>query len=245
MNFLDHYESYGIWRIIPSLTLTDIIAQSKYDFQILDCEHGAYDFHTLEQDIKICHLNNSLAYVRVSGLNKVEVQRCLDLGADGIVFPQLNSYEDFNLATKMTQYAPKGIRGFNPFVSTGKYGYENISEKKIKCIAIIETLNAVTELERILSIVELDILYIGVYDLSAQLDCIGKMDSPELLMLIDNIIACCKKASKNVGLMINNIEDLKRYKKKGVNIFVHSVDSFIIKNVFTNAMNNFKLTDNG
>ncbi|WP_029272080.1 HpcH/HpaI aldolase/citrate lyase family protein [Flavobacterium sp. KJJ] len=240
MNYYENSESHGIWRIIPSMTLTDIIAQSKYDFQILDCEHGAYDFHTLEQDIRICHLNKSLAYVRVSGLDKVEVQRCLDLGADGIVFPQLNNYEDFNLATKMTQYAPKGIRGFNPFVSAGKYGYENISEKKIKCIAIIETLNAITELDRILSILELDILYIGVYDLSAQLDCIGIMDSPKLLMLMDEIIEKCRKASKQVGLMVNSIEDQKKYKNKGVNVFVHSVDSYVLKTTFKNTLNNFK-----
>jgi 4-hydroxy-2-oxoheptanedioate aldolase len=240
MDFIENSESHGIWRIIPSMTLTDIIAQSNYDFQILDCEHGAYDFHSLEQDIRICQLNKSLAYVRVSGLDKVEVQRCLDLGADGIVFPQLNSYDDFNLAAKMTQYAPKGIRGFNPFVSAGKYGYGNNSEKKIKCIAIIETLNAISEIDNILSILELDILYIGAYDLSAQLDCIGVMDSPQLLVLMDEIIEKCKKASKQVGLMVNSIEDQEKYKSKGVNVFVHSVDSYVIKTLFTNTIINFK-----
>lgn len=240
MNYNENSESHGIWRIIPSIALTDIIAQSKYDFQILDCEHGSYDFHTLDQDIKICHLNQSLAYVRVSGLNKVEVQRCLDLGADGIVFPQLNKYEDFRLATKMIQYAPKGIRGYNPFVPAGKYGYENISEKKITCIAIIETLDAINQLDQILSISELDILYIGVYDLSAQLDCIGVMNSPKLLMIMEEIIEKCKKASKQIGLMINRLDDYQKFKDKGVNVFVHSVDSYVLKTTFLNTLNNFK-----
>lgn len=243
MKQINNDELHGIWRIIPSIALTDIIAQSNYDFQILDCEHGSYDFHTLEQDIRICQLNKSLAYVRVSGLNKVEVQRCLDLGADGIIFPQLNNYEDFKLATKMTQYAPRGIRGFNPFVSAAKYGYGSISDKNIKCIVIIETLVAIEELDKIVSIPELDILYIGVYDLSAQLDCIGIMDSPKLVMIIDEIIEKCQKASKQIGLMVTNDKDYKKYKNKGVNVFVHSVDSYVIKKTFVNALNNLK--DNG
>ncbi len=123
----------GIWRILPSSPITEIISESGFDFQIFDLEHGSYDFETLAQDIKICQLLNCLAYVRVSGLNKVEVQKCLDLGADGIVFPQLSVYDDFKLATQLIQYPPKGIRGFNPFVRSGKYGFEKIV-KKIKCI---------------------------------------------------------------------------------------------------------------
>ena len=94
MNKESFNELHGIWRIIPSMVLTEIISQSKFDFQILDCEHGSYDFQTLEQDIRICQNQKCLAYVRVGGLNKIEVQRCLDLGADGIVFPQLNKFED-------------------------------------------------------------------------------------------------------------------------------------------------------
>lgn len=239
-SIMQHTDSdfHGIWRIMPSMTLTEIIGQSNFNFQILDCEHGAYDFQTLEQDIRICHLQNCKAYVRVSGLDKVEVQRCLDLGADGIVFPQLNDYDDFELATKMLQYAPIGVRGFNPFVRAGAYGYGNIHEKRPECIAIIETLQAVDELDRILTLSDLDMIYIGVYDLSAQLNCIGVMDSPALIAVVDVIIDKCIKTSKKVSLMVNNAAAYKNYKNKGVNYFVHTVDSHQLKTAFTNVLNN-------
>lgn len=237
--------SHGIWRIMPSMTLTEIIGQSNFDFQILDCEHGAYDFQTLDEDIKICHLVSCKAYIRVSGLDKVEVQRCLDLGADGIVFPQLNEFKDFELATKMLQYAPKGVRGFNPFVRAGKYGFGDIHEKKIKCIAIIETLQAVEDLDHILSLADLDMIYIGVYDLSAQLNCIGVMDSPPLMAIVDSIIDKCNKASKEISLMVNNSDSYNNYKNKGVNYFVHTVDTHQLKTVFTNIINNTKGINNG
>ncbi|HXH99805.1 MAG TPA: aldolase/citrate lyase family protein [Sphingobacteriaceae bacterium] len=231
-------EMHGIWRIMPSMAITEIIGQSNFDFQILDCEHGGYDYQTLLEDIRICHLQKCLAYVRVSGLNKVEVQRCLDLGADGIVFPQLDNFEDFELATKMLQYAPNGIRGFNPFVPAGGYGFDNIHKKKIRCIVIIETLNAIDQLDKILELANIDMLYIGVYDLSAQLNCIGNMKFPPLLSIVDQIIGKALKATKTVSLMINNPESYQLYKSKGVKSFVHTIDSHQIKKAFINELNN-------
>lgn len=233
-------ELHGIWRIIPSMVITEIIGQSEFDFQILDCEHGTYDFQTLEQDIKICQKYGCLAFVRVSGLDKVEVQRCLDIGADGIVFPQLDSFEDFNTATKLIQYPPIGVRGFNPFVASGDYGYGDIQKKKIYCIVIIETLESVLALDRILQLTEIDIVYIGVYDLSAQLNCIGEMDSDELVSIIDEIVDKCNKSSKRVSLMVKNVDEYKIYQKKGVNNFVHIIDSYQIKTAFINILKNLK-----
>lgn len=233
-------EMHGIWRIIPSMTLTEIIGQSKFDFQILDCEHGGYDFQTLNEDIRICHSQSCLAYVRVSGLNKVEVQRCLDLGADGIVFPQLDTIEDFKIATQMLAFAPKGLRGFNPFVSAAKYGFSEIDKKKVDCIVIIETLNAVKILDEILNIHEIDCLYLGVYDLSAQLGCIGKMDTPILVETINEIIKKVSNSSKKTSLMISDYETYKKFKEKGVTSFVHSIDSYHIKKAFISELNVIK-----
>lgn len=229
---------HGIWRILPSSIITEIISDSDFDFQIFDLEHGSYDFETLAEDIKVCQLLNCVAYVRVSGLNKVEVQKCLDLGADGIVFPQLNDYNDFKLATQLIQYPPKGMRGFNPFVRAGKYGFEKII-KKIECIAIIETLQAVEDLDKILSIEGLNMIYIGIYDLSAQMNCIGNLDAPILIEQVNEIISKCLRASIEVSLMVSNENDYKYYIEKGVNNFVHTVDSFQLKKSFINLINKY------
>ncbi|TCC96244.1 HpcH/HpaI aldolase family protein [Pedobacter hiemivivus] len=245
MNRSDNVEVHGIWRIMPSASISEIIGQSGFQFQILDCEHGAYDFRSLQDDIRGCHLVNCKAYVRVSGLNVVEVQRCLDLGADGIVFPQLKNYSDFNTATLMVQYPPYGIRGYNPFVPAGGYGFDNIHEKEISCIGILETLSAVNDLDRILSLDKLNTIYIGVYDLSAQLGCIGVMDSPKLLKLVDEIIDKCRKSSKQVSLMINSEADYQKYKSKGATSFVHTIDSHQIKTAFKRLLSNLNQISNG
>jgi 4-hydroxy-2-oxoheptanedioate aldolase len=226
----------GIWRIMPSPQISEIIAQSGFDFQILDCEHGSYDYQSLDADIRACDLHNCVAFVRVSGLNKVEVQRCLDLGASGIVFPQLTNFVDFKKAVELVNYAPVGSRGFNPFVRSWGYGINNGEIKKAKCITIIETLQAVDELEQILNFDGIDMIYIGSYDLSAQLGCIGKMDDLRLTTLVDDIINMCTAASKPVGVMISGSEQYNLFKNKGVNIFVHTVDTHQIKRTFSTAI---------
>lgn len=223
----------GIWRIIPSPVLTEIIAQSGFHFQILDCEHGAYDYATLLDDIRVCDQYHTSAFIRVSGLDKVEVQRCLDLGAHGIVFPQLTGYQDFAAATRLLHYAPQGDRGYNPFVRAAGYGIERQERKRPLCIVIIETLQAVEELDQIVQLEGIDIIYIGSYDLSAQLDCIGQMDHPKLMGVVDTIIEKCKFAHKKVGVMTMSAEHQQKFAGKGVHVFVHGVDSYQINKAFT------------
>ncbi|MDB5136335.1 MAG: hypothetical protein JWP37_2938 [Mucilaginibacter sp.] len=230
-------ELHGIWRIIPSPAITEIIAQSKFDFQIFDCEHGSYDFQTLENDIRACHLHHCASYVRVGGLNQAEVQRCLDLGAQGIIFPQLQNYDDFKQATLMVKYAPEGTRGFNPFVRAWSYGFKTGIDKTPLCIVIVESLKAVEDLDNILSLSAIDMIYIGSYDLSAQLGCAGNVADPKVLNMVETIIKKCTQASVRVGLMISDPDQYKTYKSLGVSAFMHTIDSDQLKKAFTRTIN--------
>lgn len=233
--------THGIWRVMPSPNITEIIAQSGFDFQIFDLEHGGYDFNTLYADICTCELHNSVPFVRVSGLNKVEVQRCLDLGAKGIIFPQLNSFEDFKAASKMLIYAPDGIRGFNPFVRSNRYGVANSPKNiKLKCITIIESLEAVNELEKIVTLSNIDMIYIGVYDLSAQLGCIGDMENIELINVINKIIMICNTNRMKISIMIHSVNQFQFYAEMGISTFVHAVDTFRIKSFFIESLLEYK-----
>ncbi len=233
-------ENHGIWRILPSQTITEIIAQSGYEFQIFDREHGSYDYASLENDIRVSKCNNCSPWVRVSGLNKVEVQRCLDMGAEAIVFPQLSKYEEFVEATKLIDFMPNGLRGFNPFVRAFDYsGIINPIEKP-KCIVIIETLDAVKALNEIVRIKDISMIYIGSYDISAQIGHIGELDHPKVKNVINEIIDKCISESKPVGIMISNSEQFEYFKNKKVSAFLHKIETFQIKNAFINILKQYK-----
>jgi 2-keto-3-deoxy-L-rhamnonate aldolase RhmA len=228
---------HGLWRIVPSPMLTELLAQSGLDFQILDCEHGAYDYATLLPDILACERHGCAPFVRVSGTDKVEVQRCLDLGAQGIVFPQLTDPAQFAAAGAMMDYAPAGTRGFNPFVRASRYGAAVIAgatppgggSGRPWFIPIVETLAAAEQIDAIVRLDRIDLVYIGVYDLSAQLGCPGQMDAPALTAVVARVLAACARARKPAGMMSLSDVAARRLADQGVTALVHGVESHTIK----------------
>lgn len=223
---------HGIWRILPSPALTELLAQAGLDFQILDCEHGSYDYQSLLMDIVACDLHRCRALVRVGGLDAVAVQRCLDLGAGGIVFPQLSTPGEFARAAAMMDYAPAGTRGFNPFVRAGDYGVPRAlaaRETRAWCVPIIETLAAVESVPEVLQLPRVDLIYIGSYDLSAQLGFPGDMNHPRLQVIIERILELCGQAGKPVGVMALTEEAGEAWRRRGVRALVHGVESHRFK----------------
>lgn len=228
MSTLTAVPLHGIWRVMPSPMLTEIFSRGGMQFQILDCEHGAYDYQTLLPDILACERYGCVPLVRVSGTDKVEVQRCLDLGARGIVFPQLATPEDFSRSAAMMDYAPAGSRGFNPFVRAGGYGFPSadaVARSRPWFMPIVETLAAVEAIDEIARLPRLDVVYVGVYDLSAQLGCPGRMDSPELLLAVEQVLSACRRAGKATSLMALSPAMAQDLAARGVQAIVHGVET--------------------
>ena len=224
--------SNGIWRVMPGQVITEILAQSGLDFQILDCEHGSYDYASLQADILACKANNCQPWVRVSGTSKVEVQRCLDLGAAGIVFPQLQNFDNFLKAAAMMDYAPTGTRGFNPFVRSGGYGFNQDKTDRPLFVPIIETLSAVEQLDDILQIGRINAVYLGTYDISAQLEHPGDMQHESVRQTIDKIMEACRRHSVEPSMMALSPETAESLRARGVKSIVHGVETHRIKEKF-------------
>jgi 2-keto-3-deoxy-L-rhamnonate aldolase RhmA len=172
----------------------------------------------------------------VRGTDNVEVQRCLDLGTAGLVFPQLANIEDFKRAAAMMDHSPVGTRGYNPFVRSYDYGSavkETSSPDQPWFIPIIETLSAVEDIESILTIERIDLVYIGSYDLSAQLGCPGQMDDPRMQEITERILSACAMAGKPVGHIAMNTAKVAELKSQGVKAIVHGVESHRILESFS------------
>ena len=177
----------GMWSLIPSATISEIGALAGLDFQILDLEHGSYDLSSLEENIRACEIANCSPIVRVPNLNPSIFQSVLDLGAHGIIAPQINNKEDAELVVKYTKFPPRGCRGYNPF--TRSADYSNPPNNQIGkldnsfCLisVIIENNDAYSDLHRILEIQEIDVIYLGIYDMSLALNCDGNTQDPRVL----------------------------------------------------------------
>lgn len=226
----------GIWSIIPDHNVLDIFSSTNLDFIILDTEHGNFSKTDIQKSIAICKLNNCSPLVRVPLFDPGNLQSALDSGCEGIVFPKISSKKDAEKAVSLCNFAPRGERGFNPFTKFNKYNLKikkNIFYNEFPIIiCILETKNAIDNIEDILKIKELDVIYFGTYDLSKEYNC--KLGSPKLNRILINSIKKVIKFKKKVGLMLNSQNHISISKKYKINFQLMSVDSEIISKAAKN-----------
>lgn len=223
----------GVWNILASSAVTELISLAGYDFQILDLEHGLYDMSSIQESIRICELLGCSPLVRMADLNQAGAQKILDVGAHGLIFPQISSFNDAKIAVANCFYPPVGRRGYNPFTRGNSYAFTNSSIKRdINNFGlsglIIENQTAYFELDKILEIENLDIIYLGAYDMSVSLGKPGDMDNPDLIKFLENGITKIRKSNKSAGVMVKTTAECEYFKKLGANIILAGVDSHII-----------------
>lgn len=229
----------GIWSVIPNNVVTEIFSLSGLDFLILDMEHGSFSKEDIKNSIIVCNLHKCAVFVRIPIFDLSNIQSALDSGCSGIVFPKISSKQEAMKAVSMCEFSPKGCRGFNPFTRFNNYNlfkkdfYKN-HESLLK-IVIIETKEGIENLEDILLIEEIDVVYLGTYDLSKEYN-FKSVNNKRFLNIIDRSLAKINLSGKIPGLMINNINYINLAKKYKSNFLVHSVDTQIIGNATKNIL---------
>ena len=237
----------GVWSIIPSPVVVEIFALGGVDFAILDMEHGIFDVAALDSCVRACEAAGAVPLVRIPGLNPSAAQWALDLGAHGIVVPQVGNVTDVENVVKMAKYAPMGHRGYNPFTRAANYANpsDNRSGKlnndfSLTCV-IIENESAVADLGRICATPGLDVIYMGIYDLSVALGCNGDTKHPHVVEVVELAIRQIRGAGKAAGMMVRSQQDIARALAIGGNFLVYSVDTFLIREAVTRAVSSFEL----
>ncbi|NRR32678.1 hypothetical protein HSX11_21140 [Oxalobacteraceae bacterium] len=236
----------GIWSIISSPVVVEIFALAGLDFVILDMEHGIYDVEALDRCVRACEAAGAAPLVRVPGMNASAVQWALDLGAHGVVVPQVAGLAEAETAVRMGKYAPRGTRGYNPFTRAG--GYANPANNSggklnndfgLSCV-IIESAGALADLERICALPDLDLVYIGVYDLSVALDCGGNTADPRISQILADSVRTIRAAGKAAGMMVRSPEEIPKALALGANVLVYGVDTFVLRQAAAGAVAAFR-----
>lgn len=230
----DNQPIIGTWSIISSPIVVEILALSGFDFLILDMEHGIYDQTALDACVRACEAVGCAPIVRVPGINASAVQWALDAGAYGVVVPQVGNVESAEIAVGMTKFTPDGTRGYNPFTRAAGYAAPNSSQKgKLRndfglTSIIVENELALNDLDAILQIQNLDVVYVGIYDLSIALGYGGDTKHPKLCELVNHTITKVRLAGKTAGIMVRNKDDVSNALKLGARFLVYSVDTSIL-----------------
>jgi 4-hydroxy-2-oxoheptanedioate aldolase len=181
------------WLAIANSFSAETMAHQGWDSLTIDMQHGVIDYQAMVTMLQAISTTNTVPVVRVPWLEPGMLMRSLDAGAYGVICPMINTREDAEKLVAYTHYAPQGTRSYGP-VRALLYGgadYPQHANETIVTFAMIETQQALDNLEEILSTPGLDAIYIGPSDLSIALGCKPSFDdlAPPVAQAVDHILA--------------------------------------------------------
>ena len=184
------------WLAIPNSFSAEVMAHQGWDSLTIDLQHGVIDYAALVPMLQAISTTATVPIVRVPWLEPGIVMKALDAGAYAIICPMVNTREEAQRFVAYTNYAPKGTRSYGPIRATmyGGPDYAQRANETIVRFAMIETAQALDNLDDILSVEGLDAIYIGPSDLSLALGCRPVFDDvdPPVAQAIDHIVARAK-----------------------------------------------------
>jgi 4-hydroxy-2-oxoheptanedioate aldolase len=181
------------WLAIPNSFSAEVMAHQGWDTLTIDLQHGVIDYAAMVTMLQAISTTPTVPIVRVPWLEPGIIMKSLDAGAYGLICPMVNTREDAQKFVAWTNYAPKGTRSFGPVRATlyGGADYPTHANDTIVRFAMIETAQALDNLDAIMSVEGLDAIYIGPSDLSLALGCRPVFDDvdPPVAQAIDHILA--------------------------------------------------------
>jgi len=180
------------WLAVPNGFSAEVMAHQGWDSLTIDQQHGVIDYADMVRMLQAISTTATVPVVRVPWLDPAHLMKALDAGAYGVICPMISTREDAQKLVAWTHYAPKGSRSFGP-VRALLYGgadYPAKADETIVTFAMIETAQALDNLDAIMSVEGLDAVYIGPSDLSLALGCRPVFDDvdPPVAQAIDHIL---------------------------------------------------------
>ncbi len=236
----------GTWSIIPSSTVSDIIASTGIDFIIIDAEHGPISFETAQNMAIACESRMVSPIMRVGGVIEADILKALDIGMHGIQIPNVQSENDIKKIISLSKYPPIGNRGFSPFTRAGNFSIESstslteLANKNTLVGVNIEGKEAINNIDEILKIDSLDIIFIGLFDLSKALGIPGQVKDAKVIKLLEELTQKINAAGKYPGTIATTEKDIEFYKKIDLKYILYLVDCEMLRNSYAQVIKKFK-----
>jgi len=216
----------GLFLNSSSATIAEQLSFSGYDWLLIDTQHGPMDSITLSAMIGAISNGNALSMVRVGGCHdRIGIQQALDLGANGILIPYINTKEEAEEGVSCCLYPTAGTRSvYFPQRSTneaGLLGYVGNSNKNVIVAIQVETHSCIKNIEEILSIKGIDIAFLGQNDLCMSMGLYEKYEfphmytSPELNDATKLLVDTCKKHEKIPGVFLFGTDRVAEFIERG------------------------------
>ena len=224
----------GVTMPLNAPELVEISGLIGFDFVFIDSEHGPLSVRELQTLVTAADAAGICSLVRVTANDPRTILRVMDIGATGIIVPDVESREEAVRAVEAVKYVPQGHRGLSTTRSAW-YGqkmpvgdYTKYANEKSVVICQIESQKGVENVEEILSVDLLDGIFIGTTDLSNSMGVAGQRDSQRVADAVNSVVEKAKAAGKPFGGMVRAGESPHQYVDEGYQIVVGSGNGFFI-----------------
>jgi 4-hydroxy-2-oxoheptanedioate aldolase len=205
----------GLWSSLCSHVAAEIISDSGFDWILLDTEHSPNEIPDLLGQLQAMQASKTTPIIRPAWNDAVLAKRCLDIGAQTLLFPYVQNAEEARRAVASTRYPPQGIRGVSVAARASRYGrtpgYLTKANDEICVLVQVETRSAMSEIEAIAAVEGIDGVFIGPSDLAASLGHVGNPQHPDVQAAIKDAVTRLKKVGKAAGMLTGNEEEARRY----------------------------------
>ena len=218
------------WASIANTFSAEILAASGFDSVTMDMQHGLVGYQKVVEMLQAVSGYNITPMVRVPWNDPSMVMRCLDAGAYGIICPMVNTKEECEKFVSACRYTPRGNRSFGPARAKiyGGDDYLEHADNTLLNFAMIETSEAVDNLDKILSVEELDAVYVGPSDLAITMGYLPGVYEKEVEDCISYIVETCKKKNIKAGIHCPNGKSVKERFDIGYSLGTISADSALL-----------------
>jgi 2-keto-3-deoxy-L-rhamnonate aldolase RhmA len=223
---------FGVWCTLGAANVAEIAATMGLDWITVDLEHGHQDWAQVLEHARAVRGSETAVFVRVPEIHQSAVKRALDLGVHGVILPLVRTRADLELGMSFGRYPEAGVRGVGGERAV-KWGltyrdYLNEADKQTLIIPMIETRGAAENIESLLGVPGLELIFFGPADLSSSYGHLGDWEAPGMEELILKIRALAEKRGIGSGIIGMDVADICKRRDQGFNMICLGSDASLI-----------------
>lgn len=225
-------QQVGLWVSLANPYSTEIVAGAGFDWLLLDGEHSPNDPITILPQLQAAAAYPVTTIVRPAWNDKILTKRYLDVGAQSLLIPYVQTAEEAADAVAAVRFPPRGVRGVAGVTRASRFGrvadYAKRADEEICLLVQIETRQGVDNLEAIARTEGIDGVFIGPADLAAGLGHLGEQQHPEVQAAIQDAVKRIKACGKPAGILATDDASARRYIDWGTTFTAVGLDAMIL-----------------
>jgi 4-hydroxy-2-oxoheptanedioate aldolase len=225
------HETLGLWLSIPSFVSAEITASIGVDYVCVDMQHGVVDYTAGAQMIQAIELSGATPIVRVPWNEPGIIGKMLDAGSHGVIVPMVNTRDQALAIVRAARYAPAGSRSWGPVMAGLRHSdNREWADANIAVIPMIETVEAISNLDEILSVEGVDAIYVGPADLAVSLGLgpYGNDGNPAFDDALATVVAACSRHGVVPGIHATGMLAPTR-RRQGFRMITATSDAFAMR----------------